>query len=160
VESVQLFMRMRDGDTPPDTARHNAIAEELANLCQDLGAGTVGFSDGARSVMGTDGWLREMRKAHGRRFGQRRLPSGNWGEWTFRWDLQDRGVAGKWSAADLSAGGEWQEAGVPAFLAQAPAGNGIGLGWYRGPPSTFPRLDRASRWNCSLVAWTGRRGSA
>jgi hypothetical protein len=131
VESVQLYMQMRDGDTPPDVARYKAIAEELETMCGRLGVDKVGFYDGALSVIGTDEWLLEMRKVYERRFDQRYLPNENWGEWTFRWDLQDQGMPGKWFAPDLPAGKEWQEVEVPAFLADTPAGNEIGYGWYR-----------------------------
>lgn len=131
VESVQLYTQMRDGDTPPDTARYNAIAEELASMCQDLKVERVGFFDGARSVLETGEWLLEMRKVYERRFDQRYLPNENWGKWTFRWDLQDQGVAGTWFATEIPADEEWQEVDVPAFLAQTPAGNEIGFGWYR-----------------------------
>lgn len=131
VESVQLYMQMRDGDTPPEVTRYKAIADELETRCGELGVDKVGFYDGARSVMGTDEWLLEMRKVHERRFDQRFLPVENWGKWTFRWDLQGQGMAGMWFATDLPASKEWQEVEVPAFLAQTPAGNEIGYGWYR-----------------------------
>ncbi|MBT7304167.1 MAG: DUF4838 domain-containing protein, partial [Victivallales bacterium] len=129
VESVQLYTQMRDGEKPPNIPRYAAVIEELETACQELDIKGVGFFDGTRTIGSTDEWLAELRKVHERRFDQRFLPSKSWGVWSFRWDVADQGIDEKWSLPD--AGGKWQQVDVPAFLAQTPAGNAIGHGWYR-----------------------------
>jgi hypothetical protein len=131
VEAVVLYMQMRDGETPPDVARYQAIADELGVVCERLGIHEVGFYDGSRTIGGASEFLAEMRKVRERRFDQRFLPPESWGAWTFRWDLEDRGVAEGWSSADPAAARDWPLVTVPAFLADTPAGNAIGYGWYR-----------------------------
>jgi hypothetical protein len=131
VETVQLFMQMRDGETPPDVARYGAVITEFEELCAQLGIQGVGFFDGSRSIGKTVDWLAEMRKVWERRFDQRFLPPEKWGAWTFRWDLKDKGVGEKWFGTDVVQGEDWTPVAVPAFLAQTPAKNEIGYGWYR-----------------------------
>ena len=131
VETVQLYAHMRDGTTPPDVARYTAVAEELNQLCDRLDIGHVGFFDGTRTIAGAADWIAEMRKVHERRFDQRYLPAENWGDWRFRWDPDNEGVEEQWFRADLAAGDGWTPVTVPAFLADTPAGNAIGYGWYR-----------------------------
>ena len=129
VESAQLYMQMRDGETPPDVARYAAIADELEALCAQLDVDGVGFYDGSRTISSVPDWIAAVRKAHEQRFDQRYLPVENWGAWTFRWDPDDQGVTGEWFRA--ATGDEWQPVTVPAFLADTPAGNAEGYGWYR-----------------------------
>lgn len=52
------------------------------------------------------------------------------GRWVFREDLTDSGKTGGWAAPDYDAS-SWIEVSVPAFLAETPAGQFIGTGWYR-----------------------------
>jgi hypothetical protein len=68
---------------------------------------------------------------HQRRFDQRYLAPENWGQWRFRWDPEEKGVEDRWFRPDPADGEEWTPVDVPAFLAETPAGNGIGYGWYR-----------------------------
>ena len=131
VETVQLYMQMRDGEPPPDVARYAAAAEELGGLCTQLGINGAGFFDGTRTISSVDDWVAEMRKVHERRFDQRYLPPENWGAWSFRWDLTDQGVDGQWFRADAEMGEGWTPVRVPAFLAETAVANAIGYGWYR-----------------------------
>lgn len=129
VESVQLYLQMRDGETPPDVARYAAVNDELGQLCDQLKIGSVGFFDGSRSIGQADEWLAELKEVWGRRFDQRFLPDESWGVWRFKWDPAEQGMPQKWFAPET--GAAWQEVKVPAFLADTPAGNAIGYGWYR-----------------------------
>ncbi|MBT3381583.1 MAG: DUF4838 domain-containing protein [Lentisphaerae bacterium] len=131
VESVQLYMQMRDGQAAPDTTHYAAVTNELGALCTQLGVEKVGFFDGTRTVGSTTEWIAEMRKVHERRCDQRNLSAEHWGTWAFRWDPENEGVAKRWFAPDTTAGNEWTPVDVPAFLARTPAGNAIGFGWYR-----------------------------
>lgn len=131
VETVQLYMQMRDGETPPDVTHYSAVTDELQALCTQLGIHGLGFFDGTRTIGGVDEWAAEMRKVHERRFDQRYLPAASWGHWMFRWDSEGRGVADRWFRPDVEEGEGWTRVNVPAFLAKTPAGNAMGTGWYR-----------------------------
>jgi hypothetical protein len=131
VETVQLYMQMRDGDTPPDVNRYTKAAEEFGALCSRLGLENVGFFDGTRTVASATEWVGELWKVRKRRFDHRYLPPEDWGAWMFRWDPDDRGVQEQWYDPGTAMGQEWARVEVPAFLADTPAGNAIGYGWYR-----------------------------
>lgn len=64
------------------------------------------------------------------------------GRWLFREDLTDSGEAAGWAAPDFDAS-SWIEVAVPAFLAETPAGQFIGHGWYR-TEFTVPEAWRGS----------------
>lgn len=131
IETVQLYLQMRDGDTPPDAARYTAAGEELRDLCTRLDLRNVGFFDGTRTVAAATDWIAELRSALERRLDRRYLPPETWGPWAFRWDPEDNGTAARWFALDVDAKEGWTPVSVPAFLADTPAGNGMGHGWYR-----------------------------
>jgi len=131
VDTVQLYMQMRDGEVPPDVARYRAGTDELRALCTQLDIRNLGFFDGTRTIGGADEWVDELRTVRERRFDQRFLSATDWGHWTFRWDVQDRGVGEQWFRPEVEAGEGWTPVDVPAFLAQTPAGNATGYGWYR-----------------------------
>jgi len=131
VEAARLFMQMREGQTPPDPKRHAAVADELGALCQTLKVESLGFYDGSRTIERTAEFLAEMRGVAAVRFDQRVLPPERWGVWSFRWDPQDKGVTEEWYRTDPTTAKDWTPVKVPAFLAETPAGNAIGFGWYR-----------------------------
>ena len=131
VEAAKLFMQMRDGQEPPDLRHYSAVADELDELCARLDIHNLGFYDGSRTISGAQEFLSEMRTVAEMRFDQHLLPPEAWGPWVFRWDLEDQGVAAEWFRADLEGAGNWTAVKVPAFLADTPAGNQVGFGWYR-----------------------------
>jgi hypothetical protein len=131
VEAARLYLQMRDGKTPPDTKLYGAVADELDGLCRSLKAEQVAFYDGSRTVGAATEFLADMRQVGQRRFDQSILPPELWGPWTFRWDLADKGVRENWLGVQAEAGQAWTPVRVPAFLADTPAGNRVGFGWYR-----------------------------
>ena len=131
VESVQLYMQMRDGMAPPQVQRYAAIIDELSAMLKRLDLSSVGFYDGSRTISGADEWITEMRTVWARRYDQRFLPAEEWGPWAFRWDLEDKGVREEWFRHEATDEEGWTSVPVPAFLADTPAGNEIGFGWYR-----------------------------
>ena len=76
VDTVRLYMQMRDGDTPPDVSHYQAATDELQELCTRLDIRNVGFYDGSRTIGSADEWTAELRKVQQRRFDQRYLPTG------------------------------------------------------------------------------------
>ncbi len=73
VEAAQMFMQMRDGQTPPDMERYDGIVSELDGLCQSLDVHDLGFYDGSRTIGPAADFLDEMRTVRERRFDQRHL---------------------------------------------------------------------------------------
>ncbi len=130
VEAVQLFMQMRDGETPPPADRYALVREELAALLQRLSIESVGFYDGTRSISAADEFLEEMATVAERRVGQRRLPEEAWGQWQFRRDPDNRGVREAWYT-DAGETEGWVPVEVPAFLGDTQVGEVEGWGWYR-----------------------------
>jgi hypothetical protein len=132
VEYIQLYSQMHSGLTPPDQKHYIAVAKEFRQLVDELKAGPVNFYDGSRKFETAGEFIAEMDKARIKRFENRYLPDSKWGSWKFRWDPRDRGIVEKWFSPDLKEDAAWQTVKVPAFLAQTPAGNAVGYGWYRG----------------------------
>ncbi len=131
IEALQLFMQMRDGDTPPDADRYSRVRRELASMCGSLDIDSVGFYDGTRSINPAEEFLDEMRTVRERRVGKQHLDQGAFGQWTFRRDPDDIGVAEGWYAVDAGGGDEWTPVEVPAFLQDTAVGDVEGFGWYR-----------------------------
>jgi hypothetical protein len=131
VNCAQLYMQMRDGRTAPDSARYAAAIAELTQLCGKLEVKNAAFYDGSTTYRSLSDFVDEMNKARDRRFNQKYLPNDKWSDWKFCWDSKDEGVAKQWYSPNFAVDKAWHTVKVPAFLAQTPAGNGFGYGWYR-----------------------------
>lgn len=131
VEALQLYIHMRDDAAPPDVKRYGAVVDELEALCEHLEIEGLGLYDGSRTIGKVAECLEEMRSVWERRLDRRFLQPEAWGEWTFCWDLEDRGVAEEWFGTEYRPEQPWTPVPVPAFLANTQAGNETGYGWYR-----------------------------
>lgn len=142
VDSAQLYIQMRDSQTPPDAERYADVRREFAQLAERTGIRRVGFFDGVRTIDTVPEWLDELAAERTRRFDQRFLPAEAWGEWRFRKDPDNQGLDAGWQRLPPGDNEGWQAVAVPAFLAQSEVGPYLGFGWYR---TTFELTEEQAR---------------
>ena len=142
VDAAKLFVQMRDGETPPDAERYEAVLQEFVAMAEELevedmpgrfykGTSKVNFYDGDRNIGRVDEFVNAMKRERSVRHGAERLPDSAWGAWHFRADPENAGVEKKWYAdKNVGESEAWRSVPVPAHLSTTEVGSLKGFGWY------------------------------